>query len=543
MAVRTLVRATALLAACLLPPRAMAQSTTSLLPDANVLPSRAFRFRVLTSFTRYDELLGAGISRPRNIGATLATDSLGVQQVPALGPIEEAIRATAGLPGFRLTAGNVVAAANSRVATAPIVVEYGLTSRITLGVVVPLVETRTTVYSQLNPALGAANVGPNPALLDGSSALANNAAFVQSVRSAASTLQDRLTACQATPSATGCPELLAQQGAAQTLMQASATLAGLLENLYGTDRDAHPGMAFVPLDSSVAQAAVRAQIQSIAAQYRTLLGADAVTGKIAGAAGPGGRQDFQSLLMAAAGLDSLRSTDHSSIGDISFGASLQLLNTFGDTTPAAAGRPRIRLTANGTFRLGTGQPGNRNRLFDLSTGYGQNGVEGGLAADLRVGTRLSASAVGSYTAQLGTVDVARVPGASNAIYPLGVGIPGTYSAGNVVQVSVVPRIRLAGLLAATGHYSLIHDAGDQYTLGAAPSADAVAPTAPYGMPAWTAHQIGLGFVYSTIVGTDRGPGRIPFEFSFDHVETISGSGGPFNKTFRDQIELRVYWLH
>jgi hypothetical protein len=34
---------------------------------------------------------------------------------------------------------------------------------------------------------------------------------------------------------------------------------------------------------------------------------------------------------------------------------------------------------------------------------------------------------------------------------------------------------------------------------------------------------------------------LPFEASFSHLETISASGGPVAKTFRDQIELRVYF--
>jgi hypothetical protein len=54
--------------------------------------------------------------------------------------------------------------------------------------------------------------------------------------------------------------------------------------------------------------------------------------------------------------------------------------------------------------------------------------------------------------------------------------------------------------------------------------------------------VGIGFSYASVVSSDRGPGRIPFEVAFSHLETLSGSGGPVAKTFRDQIELRVYVL-
>jgi hypothetical protein len=59
--------------------------------------------------------------------------------------------------------------------------------------------------------------------------------------------------------------------------------------------------------------------------------------------------------------------------------------------------------------------------------------------------------------------------------------------------------------------------------------------------ATTTQQLGFGVSYSTLVGNDRGPGRIPFEASFRHVETISASGGPAYKVFIDQLQLRVFF--
>src|SRR5581483_8247223 len=93
-----------------------------------------------------------------------------------------------------------------------------------------------------------------------------------------------------------------------------------------------------------------------------------------------------------------------------------------------------------------------------------------------------------------------------------------------------------------GIYSLMHAGADQYTLGALPANSDVTFTLPTGLgaSAATVQQVGFGFSYSTIVGPDRGPGRLPYEAVFSHVETIAGSGGPVPKTFRDQLELRVY---
>lgn len=519
--------------------RSGAQATTSLLPDATVLPSRAIGFRVLSSWTRADELLGNG--GLRNLAWSLNTDSLLVSRVPSLAPAQAAIAGAAGLPNFRLTAGQLLAVADSRVVTAPLIIQYGLTSKLTLGVVVPLVETRTTLVAQLNPTLGRANVGPNPALVN-ASALAGNNALVQSFRSAATTLQQRLTQCQASPGDSGCATLLAQPSVVQAAIQSARGLATELETLYGTDADTHPGQAFVPIATDSIQARINTQIATLHTQFTTLLNSDVINGQVTGAGGPAARAQLQALL-ASLGRDSLQSPDRTSIGDISVGATYQVVNTFGDTTPNRG--TRYRLAVNGTFRIATGQPANSNRFFDNGTGDGQSGVEVSGAGDIQLAGRLSASATASYTAQLGSVDVARIPFAANGVLPLDLPIAGTYSAGNVLALSIAPRYRVAGYFSLNGQYSMIRTGADQYSgTPYIPTGDPAlqnsVPPPPPGLAAATAQQVGFGFSYSTIVGPARGPGALPFEVAFSHLETMAGSGGPVRKTFRDQIELRVF---
>jgi hypothetical protein len=541
-----LIRSSALAAAllaCLSPHRSIAQSPTTLLPDATVPSMGAGRIRLLTSFTRWDDYLGDGGTR--NIGSLFATDSLNVARIPRLFTNEAQIRTAGGLPNFRLTAGNVVSIANSRVMTAPLILEYGLLSHVSLGVVVPLVETRTTLFAQLNPKLGTANVGPNPALFAGSDAISLNSQLVNSLRAAQQRLSDQLAGCMTNPAGAGCTTLLAQQATIQQLLQNTAATATAVEQLYGTDRTDHPGQPFVPLDSSAAQKAVTARINGIATQYRTLLDSEVIKGQAVGAHGPGGNAALQDLLRAV-GRDSLRSTDRASIGDVSVGLTLQLFNTYPSFTDTASGGFRARVAVNGTFRFGTGEPANRNRMFDVATGYGQNGIEGNAAADIWFGSRLSATALGSYTAQLGSINVNRVPSAGNIIYPLGTPIGGTYSAGNVIQASVIPRLRLAGLLMLNGQFSYVSVGADKYALGPVLNPDGTPfegevdgpPVEPFGATATTYQQIGFGFSYST--GRDRGPGGIPVEVSYSHLETLSATGNPAPKWWRDQVELRVF---
>src|SRR4051812_40563116 len=184
-----------------------AQSTTSLQIDATVLPRHTLGVRGLMSFARFDDLLGDGGTR--NLAASFSTDSLGANGWGELASTESSIRTLTGNSAFSVKAGQIVAGANSRVLTAPVMLEYGLTSKLTFGVVVPLVETRTTVTAQFNNRqVALANVAANPGSTNNWS---TNAALVTSLRNAATSLQQQLAACQADGSGAGCSTLLAQQ--------------------------------------------------------------------------------------------------------------------------------------------------------------------------------------------------------------------------------------------------------------------------------------------------------------------------------------------
>ena len=517
----------------------MAQSATSLLTDASVVPRGRAAFEMRFSPTRWDAVFGTGVkgSSTQNAGWSFSAESLGTQALPQLAPAESAIRTLINAPDFQITAGKLVSIVDSRVLTVPVIVQYGLTSRLTLGVMVPLVETRSVVDVRLNPHPGFANVGPNPGLAN---AQQRASTLVNSLRDAATQLKDKLTGCDASPGDPGCATLLAQRADVQSLIQSGNAFADAVEQLYGSDAD-HPGQPFVPLTGGLLQRAIDFQIARLADRFQNFLGSSIVAGGVTGASNPAAFGELQGLLTSA-GRDTIALVDRSSIGDISIGATYQLVNSFSDS----ASRAGYRVAINGTFRLGTGEPANRNRLFDIGTGYGQNGVEVGAAADIQFGRRLSGTAVASYTVQLGTIDVARVPTTGNAALPLTSPTPGTYSAGNVLLASIKPRVHIAGFLSINGQYTLTHIAADRYSLGPAVTDSSgnvisVAPAPPFGIAAATTHQVGFGFSYSTISTGDARPIRLPFELSFSHLETIAASGGPIPKAFRDQVALRIYF--
>ena len=532
-----------MLLACFASRRAAAQSATSLLTDASVVPRGRAGIELRFVPVRWAAVIGtdAKPTSTQNIAWSFNAESLGTRALPVLAPAEAAIRTLVNSPTFQVTAGKLVSIADSRVLTVPLVLQYGITSRLTLGVLVPLVETRSVMTVRLNPHPGFANVGPNPALAD-ASVQASSSALVSSLRTASSTLQGELASCVSNPTNSGCSSLLAQRADVESLIRSGNTYASAIEQLYGTDAE-HPGQPFVPLSGSLVEGAIDFQIQSLAARFQNYLGSNVITGSVAGAVGAAANAALQSLLTSA-GRDTIMPIDRSSIGDISIGVTYQLASTLSDSMS----RRGYRVAVNGTFRIGTGEPADRNRLFDIGTGYGQNGVELGGAADMQFTGRVSGSALATYTLQLGTVSVPRVPTAANALLPLTAPTPGTYSAGNVLQISIKPRYRIAGFFAVNGQYTLTRVGADQYTLGPAVTDSSgnvisVAPAAPFGLAAATTHQLGFGFSYSTIATGDARPTRLPFELAFSHLETLASSGGPVPKTFRDEVRFRIYFGH
>jgi len=522
-----------------LPAAARAQTaappqTIDPLADARVLQPGTFRFRQLISWTRYDALYGtpSGGSTAVPLGSVFSDSAVGVASVPALAVTQSAVASLTSQP-FRLNAGLLQTSADARIATAPLVAEYGVTKRLTVGVMVPLVETRTTVLSRLNP-LGAtgANVGVNPARFGGAAAQ-QNAALIAGFTQAVSNLKGLIASCGAGSADSRCAYVEANQATAQSLDQFATAFASGLATLYGSG--AGSGTYFVPLATSDAQTAITGKITDFAQQYQQFLGASnpLVATAPAGAAGAAALQQLQDSLLIGNGRDTVGTTSRTSIGDIEIAAAYQLLNTFSGDTNSARGGLAYRLTLNGAYRIATGEPGAANRLFDIGTGYGQPGVRLGAATDLRFTGHFSVTGTGAYTIQLGSVNTARTANPGDALLPLAPAVPGSYSAGNDLTLHLVPRARLSGFWNFEGQYLLRRIGADRYT-------GAVTGAGSPGLSAATEQDVGFGFSYSTVSSNARNTGRIPVEMSFTHLETIAGSGGPIPKSSRDQIALRVY---
>ena len=504
-----------------LPPYPVPLSNTE---DARTLPKGVVLFRALNAWTRVDGVYDAtadSLHRLHPLGNAFAFESLGVRQFPALAAAQTALRTLTGNPNLSLNLGQTFATADTRYVTTPFSLAYGLTNRLTIGAMVPLVQTQATVFVELNPKrLGGAtgaNVGPNPAQLGNATAQAKNAQVIASLDAAASALNGYLTNCAQSGS---CPA--ADVTTANALLAQTAADKAAIQALYGTSR-------FAPLGN--AQVQVAAKLGELAAAINTLLSSNFAFGEPTKANAPAALFQLQQLAtdIPSPAYDSLGSPGDISVGDIEISALYKLVDGFSDTT----GGVRLRGTIRGAVRLGTGRPPSGTVPFEVGTGTGQTSADGGAIFDVMLGRHFMTTLGAQYTAYFTSATVARMPNSDYALFPMDTPVSGTWREGNAIQVDAMPRFLITDYFTIHGAYTMRHQAASNYT-----SPDVSEPPL---FQASTEQRVGLGFGYSTVARYARSVATVPFEVFYTHLETIAATGGLTPKYRRDQIEFRIYY--
>lgn len=466
-----------------------AQANLDLFEDASTPPRGFFRFRPIVVWTRYDSRFTPTGVEP--LGGFFTTDSLGPAQLPSLLPTQSLVQSASALP-FTLTMGRSQLGAAAREETVPLALEYGVTNRLSILVAVPIVRKRVAVQFRLNNDTTGftANVGPN---LQRTSVAAaeNNRAVQTEFASAAAALQSRIASCSADPSGAGCATVLAE---GPQLLQESQMFAGTLAALYGSSTS--NGMAFVPLDVSVAQVTIAARVADFNARFQSVLGE--TTSRIVavprGAGGPPGVANVQDYLVRDLGRDSLTSREWVGIGDVAIGFKLKLINR----QSIDRRRPSVQLAVAGGVRLPTGSRQSFSDIIDMRLGEGSVIADTRATLDAQSG-RFGLVAAGTFSTSVDTRDTT---------------IADPNSSWMLLQVA--PRYHLSTPFAIHGAYSLqtTDKLGSQQLVGG-------------------------GVSYSTHMRYV--PGKTPpWEARYTHLEAITGSEGR-PKLRHDQIEMRIYF--
>jgi len=543
---RASVRPLAILALLLTAPPAAAQAPLSHTEDATPVPAGSLRLRLATAWTRYDERFAAdGGTRP--LSADFSAAPLGVAELPLLAPTEAGLQTLTGDPSVRLSLGRLEVRGDARVVITPISLEYGVTRRLSVGVQVPIVQTRRVVQPRVNTD-SSANVGFVPASARAAAAQ-QNLAVVEAFQAAADRLSTLITQCAANPAAAGCAPINADPAGAAAARDAAHAYANAA-SVLGADASS----AFLaPREGSTLAVAIDARRLVINSALQQFLGAGAgsATGVFTASSdfsyidlqGRGGTAGLlQSTL--GGGLDSLHTSDRLGIGDVAVGARYLVFDRFAHGS-APIPTVQSRLLVGAAVRFATSQADSARDLVDIAPGEGA-GVELHSALDLISG-RFGGTIAGRYVKALSRTVTAPLFGNPEAFYPIPVFGERKRTAGDVLGLDVTPRYFFSDWLSVDGHYGVERTGATVYSsnltgtpcancLGAGNSADIVTTVGSATMT----QRLGLGFRLSTVNAYTRGRARYPIEVSFAHLQTVTGDAG-LPKASRDQIQLRVYY--
>lgn len=542
--------ALALLAA--LPLTAGAQAVLGPQDDALVLPRGALRIRVLNQWARFNERFGMntpgrqdGDLEPLAIDFNL--DTIGVEQFPRVAPVQAGFRQLTGITDFTLSLGKTVVNSDVTVSATPIVAEVGLTSRLSVGVVVPFVRTKNTIVFDANPAGIEGNVGFNPALAS-TAARSANADLVAAFQNRTATLQAMVAGCQADPSASpSCPAVLAN---GPPLIAAATGFAGGIRQLYGTDATA--SNPFVPIENTTAQLAIESRIAAFSANFQAF-GLEPVTGRPTPAMNRLTVADAQRILTEDAfgvSADPLETVERNGIGDIEVGAKFLLFDSFVNrgTNRLSPSGMNFRTSVGAIVRLPTGEPDSPRNFVDVGTGNGQTDVEFRGFADVLIGGHFWTSFIGRYGIQLADENEQRIFDVPEKT------LTASYrqqvverDLGDYYELEANPRWVVNDYFSATAHYMFRHKFEDRY------SGTFVIPGSETGFGDLTLnasnlnqqtemkeHRLGGGVSFSTVAAFQKGKMKIPLEVTYFHFQTTRGWGGNQPKIFSDQVQIRVY---
>jgi len=527
-----------------------AQSLRGVGDDALTVPAGTFRVGIDATWTLFSDVYGPG-GTLRPVGAALSTDSLGVRQIPALQPLQSALQSLTGAPGMNLSLGKTLVSTNNRVQSTPIQIEFGVTHWLQIGVSVPLVKTRASVFARANPAGTEGNVSVNPA--QGGSQFQSatpqydaDTAFINQLSRAAVAVQS----------------YCAGAGAGSTQCTNNASLGTSAQSFSTALQQVYIASALVPVGTSDIQAAIdsrsagfKSALNSFAAISGSGVPAVTATG-VVGAFGPLTTPQYQTLVTSdtLVGLlaDSVNMIERWHVGDIEASAKVLLFDTFHGDQQARMTPHGIngRVAVGAAFRFPTGSTPDPNALLDVDAGThsGAVGLRG--YADLLLGSHFWTSIVARYDNPLGSDVTLRIPDSTGNGYLAAYRRATVHrTLGKMIEMEATPRWAFNDFVSLSLQYQYRHKAVDEYTgtpFTVGPTTQTggatitIDPTLAGANTDLTEHRVGGGLSFSNARAASQGRGRIPFEAMYLHLQTVKGTGGYVPKLFVDEIQLRVY---
>jgi hypothetical protein len=476
-----------------------AQSTEGLLAPAGRL-----RLEVAPTFQLWDDRFGL-----REQGADLIEEQepLGYDVVFGdlldLSDVEAQFRAILGTPTLDLVLGSTAAKISRERNEVLLGTALGVFDWLTIGVNVPLVQTRTEIsYDFRGTDLGQTPSGTAPTAFR--ARLLSSALELEARRAAACPGAPECAALTALVASYGpfASELASAYGEPLFLASGSAPAAALDTRLAGFRAQAAQSAPGVTMPGPAPLAAPLSEAELI----------ELLTGPPPGSS---------LLIPLSTTMGSFK------LGDVELTAALRLVEgaAMRDSASAPA-RFRYLLGATALVRLPTGTTDHPDVPLDLGGADGQLDIEVGGFADLRWG-RVGIQAEARQGMQQSTTLIRRVARPENVMPPAETRREVRWTPGDYFEVEFVPRWQLTDEFALGAIYrGLRKDADDYEDLGPLPDDGSVEPAAVLGRETQaTLNEVGLGVAYSTVTSWREGRASVPLDMYLAVRKAISGSGG------------------
>ncbi len=448
-----------------------------------------------------DQFTGAGRMR---LGAPLTGDTVGGRYIPVVAQLEQNVRTVIGdvvpvvrpqvlrsadrqplLPRFVASLGAGLLSVRQERRTYPIRGELGLTDRLSVSLMVPMVRVATRAALQLSTR--GANLGVNPLVLNTLGARGTDSAFFAQFDAALAQLDQQAAGCAAPPPSHG--------------------------SVYGVGQTGSP---FLPLDSSTAGRAIDSAVARIQQGLNVTFGIAGFDTMVALAADSLSGEAFQQVLL---------NPDPNGFGYTTVPFMRNFRYRMGDVELAA----KYRLLAGAHYaaalqalvRLPTGAQDSASDLLWQGVGDHQLDLEGQLMQELSVGPLWLNVAVRAGTQRPGT-RVRRVAPWDAFLVPAAATVDLRWDPGDYIGVDVAPLVRLAPEFAAgftAGYFSKVRD---RYAFQSSQDSVALAtrmgfPTAASVLDQGTAQRwLRLGFALTYHTSSIEG--------GFSIEQTVSGAG-------------------
>jgi hypothetical protein len=521
------------------PSRALGQAVGGAGTDATPLPKGSLRISIAGLWEGHDRVYGADSSRP--ILGRLSTPALGVRALPQLTSAERAIQSLSGLSAFSLSLGTLEADADARQSITPIALDIGLTSRLSIGVVIPYVESRDNAQLILNRDGTSASVGQNPAYSSaGVAARAANGTLLRQIAAARAALSAEVTRC-ANTSAPNCETIRANPTGAQQLLERALATQSNIASLYGDSL--RGGAPVVPISNSTTQSAINTRLGALRTDFAgfgvTNLSADVLPAAAVVVNGPGAIPRIANDTAYGLNYDVLGGTRRAGIGDVDLTASFLWLNTLG-ARPAqwiSTRRAGIRSRVTAGWRFGTAGADRTNTAFDVPIGDGANAFLARSTTDVVLNRMFWMSGTVRLVQPFSDQAVLRRPLFADTL----LFVPSTIAAatrtlGRRVEAELAPRLVIGQFFGVSGGYLYRRTDASEYEFRATDSE----PATTYTVGERTTQAYMLGVTFSTLSSYVRNRSKWPIEVLYVHTEPLTGSGDGAAAVSSDRLELRVY---